>query len=104
MDGKYPNPGRNQGEVKCISCVLLIPIRLKFDFRYRVDEVRFTDELPQALPELAKSPTLLLLNGVNSDSGKTTRTAAFDGTAILTVLKAHSLVHYYFRNFKLHRR
>ena len=44
--------------------------------RYRVDEVRYTDELNKVL-----NGTLLLLNGINSDSGKQTRTAAFDGMA-----------------------
>lgn len=47
--------------------------------RYRVDEVRYTDELPAALEQLRAAPTLLTLNGNNSDSGKATRAAAFDG-------------------------
>ena len=49
--------------------------------RYRVDEVRYTDELPSHLRSLStsSSPTLLLLEGPNTDSGKTARPAAFDG-------------------------
>ena len=46
---------------------------------YQVDEVNYVDELPEKLKAMAANPTLLLLNGVNSDSGKTTRIAAFDG-------------------------
>lgn len=49
--------------------------------RYRVDEVRYVEELPDHLRSVAGSavPTLLLLEGPNTDSGKTTRSAAFDG-------------------------
>lgn len=47
--------------------------------RYRVDDVRFVDEIPTVLRELQSDPTILTLNGINTDSGKTTRPAAFDG-------------------------
>ena len=48
--------------------------------RYRVDEVRYVDEMPAVLEALnGGHSTLLTLNGVNTDSGKTTRAAAFDG-------------------------
>ena len=47
-------------------------------FRYRVDEVRYVDEVKSRLAEFNGS-RLLLLNGTNSDSGKQTRPAAFDG-------------------------
>ena len=43
---------------------------------YQVDEVCYADEMPE---RLAADSTLLLLNGTNSDSGKGTRPAAFDG-------------------------
>ena len=46
---------------------------------YQVDEVCYADEMPERLGNLAADPTLLLLNGTNSDSGKGTRPAAFDG-------------------------
>jgi len=49
-------------------------------FRYRVDEVCYTDELSSRLEKFSESK-LLLLNGTNSDSGKQTRAAAFDGMA-----------------------
>ncbi len=50
--------------------------------RYRVDEVRYTDELKDVLMKAGKGggkATLLLLSGPNTDSGKITRPAAFDG-------------------------
>jgi len=50
--------------------------------RYRMDEVRYVDEMPDHLRVMAGGstvPTLLLLEGPNTDSGKTTRSAAFDG-------------------------
>lgn len=49
--------------------------------RYRVDEVRYVDELADHLRGVQGStvPTLLLLEGPNTDSGKTARPAAFDG-------------------------
>jgi hypothetical protein len=46
--------------------------------RYRVDEVRYVDELTTRLSEFSGS-SLLLLSGTNSDSNKQTRAAAFDG-------------------------
>ncbi len=46
--------------------------------RYRVDEVRFCDEMPKVLKGMS-GESLLTLNGVNTDSGKTTFTAFFDG-------------------------
>jgi hypothetical protein len=45
-----------------------------------VDEVRYVDEIPEVLRTFAGGhPMLLTLNGVNSDSKKSTRPAAFDG-------------------------
>ena len=50
--------------------------------RYQVDEVMFVDEMPARLRGSSPSaPTLLLLEGPNTDSGKMTRPAAFDGMA-----------------------
>jgi len=49
--------------------------------RYLVDEVVYVDEMPEHLragPH-GDNPTLLLLEGANTDSGKMTRPAAFDG-------------------------
>lgn len=46
---------------------------------YQVDRVYYVDEMPQRLRDMQAESNLLLLNGTNSDSGKTTRTAAFDG-------------------------
>ncbi len=51
--------------------------------RYQVDEVRYTEELKDVLKTAGKGgnkAALLLLNGPNTDSGKMTRPAAFDGT------------------------
>ena len=45
---------------------------------YQVDEVRYVDELVESLNSFS-NPTLLRLDGVNSDSGNSTRRAAFDG-------------------------
>jgi len=58
-----------------------IPTPEEIRQRYQVDEVRYVDELPQHLRSMAGStvPTLLLLEGANTDSGLTTRPAAFDG-------------------------
>eukprot|EP00092_Neocalanus_flemingeri_P011207 GFUD01012072.1.p1 GENE.GFUD01012072.1~~GFUD01012072.1.p1 ORF type:complete len:516 (+),score=101.89 GFUD01012072.1:47-1549(+) len=49
--------------------------------RYRVNEVFFLDEMPDHLRSLggALVPTLLLLEGPNTDSGKDTRPATFEG-------------------------
>ena len=46
--------------------------------RYRVEEVRYVDEMADHLRTLASDPTLLLLEGPNTDSGKIARPAAFD--------------------------
>ena len=46
--------------------------------RYRVDEVCYVDELQSRLGRFDEA-NFLLLNGTNSDSGKQTRMAAFDG-------------------------
>jgi len=43
-----------------------------------VDKVYFINEISQRLSEY-DSPTLLLLKGKNSDSGKETRAASFKG-------------------------
>lgn len=48
---------------------------------YGVDEVYYLEDMKKFLSTMIKGgkPMLLTLQGVNSDSGKTTRTAAFDG-------------------------
>jgi len=46
--------------------------------RYMVDAVLYVDEMPGHL-EAEGDPTLLVLEGPNTDSGKMTRPAAFDG-------------------------
>lgn len=46
--------------------------------RYEVDDVHWTDEILNVLKDL-KVETLLTLKGVNSDSGKTSKEATFDG-------------------------
>jgi len=58
-----------------------IPTQEETREKYRVDEVRYVEEMPDHLRFSAGStvPTLLLLEGPNTDSGKTTRPAAFDG-------------------------
>ncbi|ODM88692.1 Xaa-Pro dipeptidase, partial [Orchesella cincta] len=49
-----------------------------FRSRYQVDEVYYLDEIVEKLKALRPS-YLLTLNGVNSDSGKTSREATFEG-------------------------
>lgn len=49
-----------------------------FKRKYMVDEVHYTDEIPEVLKAL-KIEVILLLSGLNSDSGKKSRPAAFDG-------------------------
>mgnify|MGYP002525840079 CR=1 FL=1 len=46
-----------------------------------MDEVYYVEEMKRILSTMINGgkPTLLTLLGVNTDSGKTTRTAAFDG-------------------------
>ena len=46
-----------------------------------MDEVYYLEDMKNVLSTMVEGnkPTLLTLLGVNSDSGKTTRTAAFDG-------------------------
>ena len=45
-----------------------------------MDEVRYVDEMPAHLRTMTSAtPTLLLLEGPNTDSGKIARPAAFDG-------------------------
>lgn len=56
-----------------------IPSSAEHKARYDVDEVAFTDELVAVLRRLQPKPVLLTLRGVNSDSGKKTLEAAFDG-------------------------
>ncbi len=60
-------------------------------FRYRVDHVKYTDDLKNHFKTVSAKPTLLLLSGSNSDSGKSTRPAAFDGISDFTV--NHDLLH-----------
>lgn len=55
-----------------------------FKVRYQVDEVHFASEIAKVLA--AKSPSVLLtLRGLNTDSGKYSREAAFDGISEFTV-------------------
>ena len=55
-----------------------------------MDEVRYVDEIPKVLEGLnGGQSTLLTLNGVNTDSGKTTRAAAFDGISKFKVVVCH---------------
>ena len=57
-----------------------IPTAEEVRERYRVDEVRYIDEMPAHLRTMSSStPNLLLLEGPNTDSGKMARPAAFDG-------------------------
>uniref|UniRef100_A0A1X7VCZ3 Xaa-Pro dipeptidase n=1 Tax=Amphimedon queenslandica TaxID=400682 RepID=A0A1X7VCZ3_AMPQE len=49
-----------------------------FAVKYNVDRVRYTDEIAQTLSDL-KPSMLLLLNGVNVDSGKYCKEAVFTG-------------------------
>jgi len=58
-----------------------IPTAQEIKDRYKVDEVRFVDEMADHLKSVhgSTAPTLLLLEGPNTDSGKTARPAAFDG-------------------------
>ncbi|KAK8725163.1 hypothetical protein OTU49_010729 [Cherax quadricarinatus] len=52
----------------------------EFRQRYQVDEVRYVDEISEVLRDMTgDTGTLLTLRGVNTDSGKTTLEAAFDG-------------------------
>jgi len=51
---------------------------INFYLRYGVEKVYFSNEISQRLSEY-DSPTLLLLRGKNSDSGKETRAANFEG-------------------------
>ena len=46
---------------------------------YQVDIVYYVDEMHQRLIEMQANSTLLLLSGTNSDSGKPTIKAMFDG-------------------------
>ena len=64
-----------------------IPTPEEVKERYRVDEVRYMDEMPDHLRSVAGAtvPTLLLLEGPNTDSGKMTRPAAFDGMSEFAV-------------------
>lgn len=57
--------------------------------RYVVDEVRYTEELRDNLKTLTKEkPTLLVMEGTNSDSGKNVLTPAFDGISDFEVDKS----------------
>ena len=63
---------------------------------YQVDEVRYVDELVESLNSFT-NPTLLRLDGVNSDSGNSTRRAAFDGKEF-TAISALILILQHFTN------
>eukprot|EP00088_Acartia_fossae_P035523 TRINITY_DN3662_c0_g1_i8.p1 TRINITY_DN3662_c0_g1~~TRINITY_DN3662_c0_g1_i8.p1 ORF type:complete len:513 (+),score=108.77 TRINITY_DN3662_c0_g1_i8:24-1541(+) len=72
-----------------------VPTAEEIRERYRVDEVRYVDEMADHLKTLGggntTTPNLLLLEGPNTDSGKTTRPAAFDGMSAFQVNR--SLLH-----------
>ncbi|XP_076448877.1 xaa-Pro dipeptidase-like isoform X2 [Babylonia areolata] len=55
-----------------------------FRFRYGVDEVHFADKIAEVLKS-KKPSALLTLYGLNSDSGKYSQEAVFDGIATFTV-------------------
>ncbi len=59
---------------------------------YKVDQVFYVDEMAERLKEMQTNSTLLLLNGTNSDSGKNTRTAAFDGMSKFQVINFHNII------------
>ncbi len=46
---------------------------------YQVDNVFYIDEIGHKLREIQSSPVLLLLKGTNTDSGKETLVANFEG-------------------------
>ena len=50
-----------------------------FKHRYAVDQVFYTDEIAGRLENALAPPLLLLLEGINTDSGKTAKTADFEG-------------------------
>jgi len=54
--------------------------------KYRVDEAYYIEDMPKVLAGMAPSVKLHTLNGVNTDSGKSTRPAAFDGISEFKVL------------------
>ena len=60
------------GQFTSLTC--LVQVRE----RYQVDEVIYVDSMPAHLKG-ASAPALLLLEDPNTDSGKVTRPAAFDG-------------------------
>jgi len=65
-----------------------IPTPEELQDRYRVDEVRYVDEMSVHLRTMTSdTPILLLLVGPNSDSGKITRPAAFDRISDFTTNK-----------------
>nr|CAB3264778.1 xaa-Pro dipeptidase [Phallusia mammillata] len=55
-----------------------------FQAKYAIDDVKFIEQIPDALKEM-KTGTLLTLRGVNTDSGLTTKEAAFDGISEFNV-------------------
>jgi len=85
-------------EVDTGRCILFVPelpqeyivwmgqIHPKEHFQklYEVDEVYFTNEIAKVLEDI-KPKTLLTLRGRNTDSGKYTKEAAFDGISNFTV-------------------
>ncbi len=60
-------------------------------FRYRVDTVKYTEDMGAYFKRNGTSPTLLVLDGENTDSGKMTHTATFDGISDFNV--DHKLLH-----------
>uniref|UniRef100_H2ZPY3 Xaa-Pro dipeptidase n=1 Tax=Ciona savignyi TaxID=51511 RepID=H2ZPY3_CIOSA len=55
-----------------------------FQAKYAVDDVKFVQDISEELKRI-NAGVLLTLNGLNTDSGHTTREAAFDGISSFTV-------------------
>ena len=55
-----------------------IPSLDEYKTKYEVDECHYVDEITKILQD-QNPEALLVLNGVNSDSGKSARTAVFEG-------------------------
>ncbi|XP_003384774.2 PREDICTED: xaa-Pro dipeptidase [Amphimedon queenslandica] len=63
-----------------------------FKQKYCVDRVSFVDEIPSVLNEM-KPTMLMLLNGVNTDSGNTCKEAYFDGIGKFKSVLNNKLLH-----------
>lgn len=71
--------------------------------RYEVDEVYFTDEIPSVLQSFNKNNdlTLLLLHGVNTDSGSTTDAVTIQGLEPFT--QDHATLHPVIGNLRVYK-